>query len=107
MRQLKNTFAGVMSSMRKSIHSESGASPRPTLDSPQTATARLGWFVRYVGLALYMVDPVHGAYDPELVSEYANGPAPKCELPRQRLPGFRLSLFIKAKARKADEGMWK
>jgi hypothetical protein len=108
MRQLKNTLAGVMTLMRKSIHSESGVSTRPILASAQsTATARLGWFVRYVGLALYMVDPVHGAYDPELVSEYANGPAPKCELARQRSPGFRLGLFIKAKTRKAEEGMWK
>jgi len=94
--------------MRKSIHSESSRSTRLTLASAQsTATARFSWFVRYVGLALYMVDPVHGAYDPELVSEYANGPVPKCELARQRSPGNWLSLFIKAKTRKAEEGMWK
>jgi hypothetical protein len=94
--------------MRKSIHSESSRSTRLTLASAEsTATARLSWFVRYVGLALYMVDPVHGAYDPELVSEYANGPAPKCELARQRSPGNWSSLFIKAKTRKAEEGMWK
>jgi hypothetical protein len=108
MRQLKNTLAAAMTAMRKSIHSESSRSTGPTPASAQsTATARLSWFVRYVGLALYMVDPVHGAYDPELVSEYANGPASKCELPRQCSPGFRLSLFIKAKTRKAEEGMWK
>jgi len=94
--------------MRKSIHSKSSASTRLTLASAQsTAAARLSWFVRYVALALYMVGPIHGVCDPELVSEYANGPAPKCELPRPRPPGYWLSLFIKAKTRKAEEGMWK
>jgi hypothetical protein len=108
MRQLKNTLAGVMSAMRKSIHSKSGTSTRPTLTSAQsTASARSSLFVRYVGLALYMVDPVHGVCDPELVSEYASSPAPKCELPRRRSPGYWLSLFIKAKTRKAEEGTWK
>jgi len=108
MRQLKNTLAGVMTAMQKSIHSKSGVSPRPALTSAQsTASARFSWFVRYVGLALYMVDPVHGVCDPELVSEYASGPAPKCGIPRQSSPGSWLSLFIKAKTRKAEEGTWK
>jgi hypothetical protein len=108
MRQLKTTLAGVMTAMRKSIHSKSGASARPTPTSAHsTARARLSWFVRYVGLALHMVDPVHGVCDPELVSEYASGPALKYELPRQHPPGYWLSLFIKAKTRKAEEGTWK
>ncbi|SOE93822.1 hypothetical protein SAMN05414139_06610 [Burkholderia sp. D7] len=108
MRQLKNTLAGVMTAMLKSIHSQSGASTRPTPTSAQsTASSKLSWFVRYVGLALHMVDPVHGVCDPELVSEYASGPAPKRERPRQHPPGYWLSLFIKAKTRKAEEGTWK
>jgi hypothetical protein len=108
MRQLKTTLAGVMTAMLRSIHSQSGASTRPSQTSAQpAATARFSWFVRYVGHALYMVDPVHGVCDPELVSEYASGPALKCELPRQRPPGYWLSLFIKAKTRKAEEGTWK
>jgi hypothetical protein len=108
MRQLKTTLAGVMTAMLERIHSQSGASTRPSQTSAQpAATARFSWFVRYVGLALYMVDPVHGVCDPELVSEYASGPALKCELPRQRPPGYWLSLFIKAKTRKAEEGTWK
>jgi hypothetical protein len=94
--------------MRKSIHSEPGASNRLTSVSAQsTAAAQLGWFVRYVGLALYMVDPIHGVCDPELVSEYANGPSPKHELPQQRLAAYWASVFLKAKTRKAEEGMWK
>jgi len=108
MRQLKTTLVGVMTAMLKSIHSQSGASPRPTQTSaPPAATARFSWFFRYVGLALYMVDPVHGVCDPELVSEYASGPAPKRERPRQHPPGCWLSLFIKAKTRKVEEGTWK
>jgi hypothetical protein len=108
MRHLKNILAGVIAAMRKSIHSEPGASTQLTLASAQAiATARLGWFVRYVGLALYMVDPIHGVCDPELVSEYANGPSPKRELPQQRSPAYWSSTFVKAKTRKAEEGMWK
>jgi hypothetical protein len=108
MRQLKTRLAGVMTAMLERIHSQSGASNRPTQTSAHpAATARFSWFVRYVGLALYMVDPVHGVCDPELVSEYASGPAPTRERLRQHPPGYWLSLFIKAKTRKAEEGTWK
>jgi hypothetical protein len=94
--------------MQDDIHSESSALTRLTLASEQsTATAQLGWFVRYVGLALYMVDPVHGVCDFELVSEYAHGAAPKCELPQHRSPSYWLRVFLKAKTRKAEEGTWK
>jgi hypothetical protein len=108
MRQLKTTLAGVMTAIRKSIHNNSGASARPTAASAHsTASARLSQFFRYAGLALHMVDPVHGVCDPELVCEYASGPALKRRLPRQRPPGYWLTLFIKAKTRKAEEGTWK
>jgi hypothetical protein len=108
MRQLKTRLAGVMTAMLERIHSQSGASNRPTQTSAHpAATARFSWFVRYVGLALYMVDPVHRVCDPELVSEYASGPAPTRERLRQHPPGYWLSLFIKAKTRKAEEGTWK
>ena len=108
MRHLKNTLAGLIAAMRKSVLSEPGASTQPTLASAQAiATDKLGWFVRYVGLALYMVDPIHGVCDPELVSEYTNGPSPKRELPQQRSPAYWSGIFDKAKTRKAEEGMWK
>jgi hypothetical protein len=51
--------------------------------------AQLTRIARYVGLALYMVDPVHGAAEAALVAEYSNGaaPAPECE-PRESGQGM-------------------
>ncbi|SAK65622.1 hypothetical protein AWB81_02593 [Caballeronia arationis] len=40
---------------------------------------QLARIARYVGLALYMVDPVHGAAEALLVAEYSNGAAPMPE----------------------------
>ena len=39
----------------------------------RAASAQLTRIARYVGLALYMVDPVHGAAEAALVAEYCGG----------------------------------
>lgn len=58
--------------MRKSTHTGwiEPASAR------RAGMAQLTRIARYVGLALYMVDPVHGAAETALVAEYSNGGAP-------------------------------
>jgi hypothetical protein len=52
--------------------------------------AQLTRIARYVGLALYMVDPVHGAAEAALVAEYSNG----ARLTPEREP------------RESERGMW-
>lgn len=66
--------------MRKSIYTDH----LNTASSQSSLAAKMTRVARFIGLALYMVDPVYGPADPALIAEYSSGPASERERLQRR-----------------------